>query len=1185
MKRGLVLLLFVVCVILVNAQQIAFPGAEGFGKHAVGGRHGSVYRVTNLNDSGAGSFRDAVSQPNRIIVFEVGGVIKINSVLVFKNNQYIAGQTAPGEGITVYGNRVSFSGANNTICRYIRFRMGEKYGDSGKDACGIANGSDMIFDHVSVSWGRDETFSISWDGKGTEPTNITIQNSIISQGLLLHSAGGLIQTNGGVTLYRNLYADNSTRNNKVKGKNQYVNNIVYNWKNGAYIMGGDSEGHSYAHIISNYFIKGPDNGGTPLSGANNLFHVYANDNWYDANKNGLLDGYLVPRSEYSGGPDFQEKPYNYPALPATNENELFENLIPTVGASLPYRDYVDHFVVDEVLSLGTKGALIGSEEELPFGTPDRWLLWGGTKRTDSDNDGIPDDWELANGLNPNLASDAMGIAANGYANIENYINSITTENSQAFLRKPLVVSLKSATPNSITVSWLDYTIGEEGFIIERKTDGAFVETARVTANTTEYIIDGLQPEEPVVLRIKAFNNTIESEYSAELSVKAKPVPVDVLDLKTFVPDIVWSGTVNENWDKTTSNWKSGEASKTFSDSTKVLFGNTMTDHVVYLNETVSPSVIVVDSDNDYTIQGSGSIAGTTSVNKSGRGKLSLLIDNTYTGSTVVHNGSLEINKLANGGQPSSIGASQNYDFNWVWRGGQINYTGPTVSTDRHVALEENTAFGVANSAAAVTFSGIIKGSGGLIKNGEGTLVLTNANPYAGVTTVEKGTLELSGATALESGMGTSNKVVLKGGKLRLWGGSTANYETYRFDIEIEKETVSSFEVFRNCSLENRVYGQGDLHYNINYVREYIKGDWSQFSGTLIANGLGTTSDGNQLMLYNSNGIPNARIHLTGSTKIVCWKNASIMRLGGLSGNSGTMLSGADKQNNGATMTWIVGGAGTDETFNGIINNECSNKNYKGTTSIVKEGTGIWRLNGANIYSGPTTITDGVLIVNGSQTGTGKVTVEGGILAGKGRVSGSVEVLNEAVLSPGDSSIATFSIGGALVLNQESIVEMEINKGLQSNDRVAVSGAVTYNGTLNLLIQGKLEAGDQFTLFTGGSHSGNFSTIVPAVPGENLAWQFEDGILKVTYRTSSPINENRSFKMYPNPVDDRMKVSFSREFEKVDLSVFSLTGNLMVSSVVSGTEAELDLGRLNSGFYLIKVVADGLELERQKIIKR
>lgn len=132
----------------------AFPGAEGFGANAKGARASAtptVYRVTNLNDSGAGSLRDAVSASNRVIVFEAGGIIRINAPLVFSSGLTIAGQTAPSGGVTVYGNRVSFSGANNTICRYIRFRMGIESND-GADAVRLANGSDLIFDHVSASW-------------------------------------------------------------------------------------------------------------------------------------------------------------------------------------------------------------------------------------------------------------------------------------------------------------------------------------------------------------------------------------------------------------------------------------------------------------------------------------------------------------------------------------------------------------------------------------------------------------------------------------------------------------------------------------------------------------------------------------------------------------------------------------------------------------------------------------------------------------------------------------------------------------------------------------------------------------------------------------------------------------------------------------------------------------------------
>ena len=169
---------------LPQARIPSFPGAEGGGMYSFGGRGGKVITVTNLNDRGPGSFREACETGGaRIIVFNVAGIIRLESPIIVRAPYVtIAGQTAPGDGITIYGNGVSFSASDNIIVRHLRMRMGLK-GDSGKDAAGIANGSNMIFDHISAAWGLDENFSINWDDKGYEPYNITIQNSIIGQGI------------------------------------------------------------------------------------------------------------------------------------------------------------------------------------------------------------------------------------------------------------------------------------------------------------------------------------------------------------------------------------------------------------------------------------------------------------------------------------------------------------------------------------------------------------------------------------------------------------------------------------------------------------------------------------------------------------------------------------------------------------------------------------------------------------------------------------------------------------------------------------------------------------------------------------------------------------------------------------------------------------------------------------------
>ncbi|KAL6711059.1 hypothetical protein ACN47E_006934 [Coniothyrium glycines] len=363
---------------------LAFPGAEGFGRNAIGGRNGKVYVVNNLNDSGAGSLRDAVSQPDRIVVFSVGGLIKIENRIVVSKRVSILGQTAPGDGITVYGNGWSFSNADDAIVRYIRIRMG-KGGDSGKDGITIAEGSNMIFDHVSVTWGRDETFSIS----GSEVGNITIQNSIIGQGLETHSCGGLMQTNvgNGISLFRNLYIDNKTRNPKVKGTNDFTNNVVYNWGGGGGYIAGDSSAASEANIVGNYFISGPSTSATAFTRGNANFKGYVEANFYDSDKNGALNGVQIGASSSNyGGMVIQTSKFAFPApakiLTAADALKL---AISSVGAS-KVRDAADKYLITELQSYGKSGKLISDESSI--GGPG--TIAGGTAWTDANKNGIPD---------------------------------------------------------------------------------------------------------------------------------------------------------------------------------------------------------------------------------------------------------------------------------------------------------------------------------------------------------------------------------------------------------------------------------------------------------------------------------------------------------------------------------------------------------------------------------------------------------------------------------------------------------------------------------------------------------------------------------------------------------------------------------------------------------------------------
>ena len=1037
----------------------AFPGAQGWGRYATGGRTGSVYHVTNLNDSGTGSLRDAVSQPNRIVVFDVSGVIRINSRIVFSKNLYVAGQTAPGEGVTVYGDGVSFSGADNIIVRYMRFRMGHK-GSSGKDCAGIANGQNMIFDHCSFAWGLDETFSINPDGKGSTPEYITLQHCVVGQGLMTHSAGGLMQTNY-VSLIGNFLCDNSTRNFKIKGINQYANNIVYNWSNGAYIMGGDSEGKSFVNIQSNLFINGPAKGGAAFTGGNADFHCYGDDNWQDRNMDGIFDPQEV--TDYNAATR-ESEPYDYPVLELNPGKTLLETNLPTVGASLPYRDMTDCYMIDEVLSYGKQGALISNEETLVYGAPDTWKVYAGIKKQDSDGDGMPDAWESANGTNP-AKDDAMSMADNGYANIENYINSITAADHDFFLRTPVALVADRATTTTLSVSWRDYTYDEDGFVVAIKADGDYREAGRTSAHATSYVLTGLEPATKYTISVRAFKSEKLSE-AAELTVSTRPVEAGVLDIDTYQPDYTWT---------------SGDFLKSEADGKNVLLAP-RSDATLTLSETVEPKAMVYKEVAHLTVDGAA-IGGETSVNKGGEGILTLTGNNTYHGATVVHDGILEFSTLKNGGEASSIGASVEYAQNWIFDGGTYRYTGGTTSTNRSLKLSSTSTFDI--KSATVTMNGIAEGAdmaSDFIIDGDGqmTIETTKFFGYKGATILKGSTLYLSTTDISKAGIGSSAKLVMAGGHLKTKGESSG-YETYAFPIEVEEGTTSQFSPNRNCYINSRVTGAGIIQLNIPYLREYVQGDWSLFRGRLIANGISTDKRGSLLLLDKSPKLDHTVIELKGNASMCYWSTNGNLTIGGLSGSTGTYLNGSSKQTNNFTCTWTVGSANTDETFHGTINNwSVSGSGHVGTVNIVKTGTGIWRLTGANDYKGATQIESGTLVVNGHHIGTGAITVQSGaVLAGKGTLTGATTIHAGGILQVGDT-LATdhgLTLKGGLKLDNGAILRL--------NDAMMET---TY------------KHGDEIKVFTG-TVSGTFSEIQPATPGEGLGWDsshlYDTGYLIVT----------------------------------------------------------------------------------------
>jgi len=339
---------------------LAFSGAEGFGRLASGGRGGEVFHVTTLADSGPGSFREAVGKSHRVIVFDVSGIIRLQANVAVASDLTLAGQTAPGEGIVLYGRSVSFSGQSNIIVRYLRFREGIA-GDRGKCSVNLSGGADMIFDHCSIEWGR-------WDCLGlTQGSHdITFQNCIIGEGVDPQRFGSLSDTVTDITYARNLWINNQSRNPKAKGRIQYINNVVYNW-GVCGLVGGHSEADHFLDAIGNYFIAGPDSGGHCVGEFTGTDHVYQKDNIVETNKDGQLHGRTVVAGDFGKGtnaPTFMTSLTVAPQikvaiLPA---RAALSDVLANAGCSLR-RDSVDARLIDEVKSYGTRGKIIHDEAE------------------------------------------------------------------------------------------------------------------------------------------------------------------------------------------------------------------------------------------------------------------------------------------------------------------------------------------------------------------------------------------------------------------------------------------------------------------------------------------------------------------------------------------------------------------------------------------------------------------------------------------------------------------------------------------------------------------------------------------------------------------------------------------------------------------------------------------------------
>ena len=505
MKKFFSMLFVCIAVVLpLSAQQLAFPGAEGFAAYASGGRGGNVVHVTNLNASGAGSLAEAASKAGSFIVFDVGGVIDItNASITIASNVTIAGQTAPGEGITIYGGRVIASKSKNIILRYLRMRGGKSV-NSSKCTLTLDNCENVIMDHCSVSWGPWDNVHI------VDANNITWQYCIISEGIEPQRFGSITDGTRNWTIHHCLWANNKSRNPKMKCYLQYYNNVVYNYGMG--VIGGHSAADNYQDLMNNYFIAGPEGSAKYFDQWTETDHLYSKGNYFDGNCDGVLNGTLI--TDHNGATVM-----NSPSLSSTGPQTLetarqaYATIVEQVGASR-VRDIHDKRIITQLTSLGKQGSFIANEDDIGgIGN-----VADGAHITDKDRDGMADEWETAHGLNP-LVNDANGYSlGNGYTNIENYVNSLAQK--VEFLMPPLNVEARLVDDTTVELTWTNEKSEKAvAIVVEQSSDGQqYTEIQRLPASATSTRVEGLVAGEPYLFRLKTLAEESESGYSVVVAV-------------------------------------------------------------------------------------------------------------------------------------------------------------------------------------------------------------------------------------------------------------------------------------------------------------------------------------------------------------------------------------------------------------------------------------------------------------------------------------------------------------------------------------------------------------------------------------------------------------------------------------------------------------------------------------------
>ena len=590
-----------------HAQTPAFPGAMGLGAGATGGRGGSVIHVTNLNDSGTGSLRDAVGTANRIVVFDVGGYVTLASKLAIKSNITIAGQTAPGGGVGIKGRASSTSDSTNVIIRHVRFRPGA-VSPNEDNGLSLTNSRNAILDHISVEFANWNNLSGTSDNWQTNPVeDITVQNSIIANPTYQRFGAHIECVEGNWSWIRNIWANGHGRQTMAKVHTIFLNNVIYDYESSYNAHSGTAFKHD---VVNNYWIRA-------ANGASEFFQTSSNQSFYvsgnlvDMNKDGALNGSSIGMPS---GAIALAAPWSAvtATIPTLSPALAYRQNVSTNGA-LP-RDEVDALVVSQVQTLGsgpagktagTIGNLYSHESETGLSNGGFGTLASGPVPVDTDRDGMPNAYETALGWNAAAQDHNTALANNGTIVIG---TTFLPPNSPAgytrlneflhFMAEPHATIATSAALD------VDLRYSTSGFTAAPTFATANVVGGTVTLSGTGNALAHFVPN--VNAGRAKFDFTVTDSTGASWT-----QTFNVVVASTGLPrDVGWIGNGTTNpWDTASPIWQRNGAAVAFVAGDNALFadGGSSTPQV-NLAGNITAGAVTVASAQNYTIGGAGALS-------------------------------------------------------------------------------------------------------------------------------------------------------------------------------------------------------------------------------------------------------------------------------------------------------------------------------------------------------------------------------------------------------------------------------------------------------------------------------------------------------------------------------------------------------------------------------------------------